>query len=57
MRYSAVGDPAAVRSYLEGFREEADADELMVVHAAPSLEARLRSIDLLADAWDLVPAS
>ena len=57
MRYSAVGDPAAVRSYLEGFREEADADELMIVHAAPSLEARLRSIDLLADAWDLVPAS
>jgi len=57
MRYSAVGAPGAVREQLEAFREEADADELIVVHAAPSLEARLRSVDLLADAWDLTPAA
>jgi len=57
MRYSAVGAPGVVREQLEAFREEADADELIVVHAAPSLEARLRSVDLLADAWDLTPAA
>jgi luciferase family oxidoreductase group 1 len=56
MRYSAVGTPDAVRAQLEEFREHADADELIVVHASPSLEARLRSVDLLADAWELAPA-
>jgi len=56
MRYSAVGSPGAVRAYLEGFREEADADELIVVHASPSLDARLRSAELLAQAWELAPA-
>lgn len=53
MRYSAVGDPATVTAYLEGFREEADADELIVVHASPTLETRLRSAELLAQAWGL----
>ena len=55
MRYSAVGSPEAVRAYLEDFRSHAEADELMVVHASPSLEARLRSLDLLAEAWELSP--
>ncbi|HAS09355.1 MAG TPA: alkane 1-monooxygenase, partial [Acidimicrobiaceae bacterium] len=35
----------------------ADADELIVVHASPTLEARLRSVALLAEAWDLEPAA
>jgi luciferase family oxidoreductase group 1 len=55
MRYSAVGAPQAVREQLEGFAEHADADELIVVHAAPTIETRLRSLDLVADAWDLHP--
>src|SRR5690606_6320952 len=55
MRYSAVGTPRVVRKQLEEFVEHADADELMVVHAGPTREARLRSIDLLADAWGLTP--
>jgi luciferase family oxidoreductase group 1 len=55
MRYSAVGDPAAVSAYLTEFTGHADADELMVVHASPTGETRLRSLDLLADAWDLRP--
>jgi luciferase family oxidoreductase group 1 len=55
MRYSAVGEPGAVRSHLEEFREHADADELIVVHASPSIGARLRSLELLADAWQLEP--
>lgn len=56
MRYSAVGAPGAVRSYLEDFAAHAEADELIVVHASPTLEARLRSLDLLADAWELEAA-
>jgi luciferase family oxidoreductase group 1 len=55
MRYSAVGDPTAVDEYLMEFVAQADADELMVVHAAPTVETRLRSLDLLADAWALRP--
>jgi len=57
MRCSAVGSPGTVRAYLEDFREEADADELIVVHASPSLDARLRSAELLAEAWELAPAT
>lgn len=56
MRYSAVGTPDRVRDGLEEFRAHADADELIVVHASPTLEGRLRSVDLLAEAWDLAPA-
>jgi luciferase family oxidoreductase group 1 len=56
MRYSAIGSPTTVRQYLDDFRRHAEADELIVVHASPSPEARLRSLELLADAWELVPA-
>jgi len=55
MRYSAVGDPAAVDEYLTEFAGTADADELIVVHASSTIETRLRSLDLLADAWQLRP--
>lgn len=55
MRYTAVGTPETVRKQLEEFAVHADADELMVVHASPTRETRLRSIDLLADAWGLKP--
>jgi luciferase family oxidoreductase group 1 len=56
MRYTASGTPPAVKDYLEGFAKEADADELMIVHAAPTVESRLRSVDLVADACNLTPA-
>ena len=49
LRYAAVGDPVGVRGYLDAFVRHADADELIVVHAVPSLEARLRSVELLAE--------
>jgi luciferase family oxidoreductase group 1 len=48
-RYSAVGTPVQVKEYLDDFARHADADELIVVHQSPSLEARLRSVELLAD--------
>ena len=56
MRYTAVGTPHLVARYLDEFATHADADELIVVHAGPTVEARLHSLDLLADASGLVPA-
>jgi luciferase family oxidoreductase group 1 len=53
MRYSAVGTPEVVKEYLEAFAEHADADELIVVHASPTVDARLRSVDLVAEVSDL----
>ncbi|MGZ4677788.1 MAG: LLM class flavin-dependent oxidoreductase [Acidimicrobiia bacterium] len=53
MRYTAVGTPPTVAGYLHDFAEHADADELVVVHAGPSIETRLRSLDLVADAMEL----
>lgn len=49
-KYSAVGTPVEVGEYIEAFAKHADADELMVVHQSPSTEARLRSVELLAEA-------
>jgi luciferase family oxidoreductase group 1 len=48
--YSAVGTPAEVSEYVEAFAEHSDADELMVAHQSPTTEARLRSVELLAEA-------
>jgi len=56
MRYTAVGAPAAVRDYLRWFREEADADELIVAHQFPGVEGRLRSVELTAEAMESVAA-
>ncbi|HXA34111.1 MAG TPA: LLM class flavin-dependent oxidoreductase [Acidimicrobiales bacterium] len=55
--YSAVGTPAEVSEYIEAFATHADADELMVAHQSPTAEARLRSVELLADSVELAPAS
>jgi len=56
MRYSAVGTPAEVDAYLDGFAELADADELIVALQSPTVETRLVSAALVAEARDLVPA-
>ncbi|HSB87573.1 MAG TPA: LLM class flavin-dependent oxidoreductase [Ilumatobacteraceae bacterium] len=56
MTYVAVGLPAVVRSYLDDFARHSHADELMVVHQADSVDARLQSVRLLAEAAGL-PAS
>ena len=54
MHYSAVGDPDEVAGYLDGFVEHADADELIIVLASPTLETRLRSLDIVADLRDRI---
>jgi luciferase family oxidoreductase group 1 len=46
--YSAVGEEAEVKAYVARFAEVARADEVMTVHPAPTLEARLRSVEILA---------
>lgn len=56
LTYSAVGTPAEVHDYLEGFARTADADELIVAHQSPSTEGRLRSATLLAQAMDTASA-
>jgi luciferase family oxidoreductase group 1 len=52
LRYAAVGTPAEVRDYLDTFAAKTGADELITVHQAPSLEGRLRSVSLLAQAME-----
>jgi luciferase family oxidoreductase group 1 len=49
-KYSAIGTPDEVREYVEAFAKHADADELIVAHQSPTTEARLRSVELLAEA-------
>jgi hypothetical protein len=56
MRYTAVGDPPAVKHYLEGFARHADADELIVTLISPGIDNRLRAATLLAEAAELPAA-
>ena len=50
LTYTALGTPDDVRSYLEDFAKLADADELITAHQSPTVESRLRSVELLAEA-------
>src|ERR1700744_146012 len=56
LTYTAVGTPAQVGEYLDQFRARTGADELIVTHQSPSVEARLRSVRLLAEAMSPVLA-
>jgi len=48
MRYSAVGDSADVRVFLDDVVASTQADELIIAHASRDIEARLRSVELTA---------
>ena len=50
LTYAAVGGPAEVSDYLDGFLRLTEADELIVAHQARGTERRLRSVTLLAEA-------
>ena len=56
LTYSAVGTPAQVSDYLDGFIRHTGVDEVIVAHQAPRIEGRLRSVTLLAEAMQTVPA-
>ncbi len=47
-RYAALGVASEVRAYVQRFSELSRADEIMTVHPAPTVEGRLRSIELLS---------
>jgi luciferase family oxidoreductase group 1 len=53
LTYAAVGTPDVVQEYVEGFVKHADADELIIAFQSPTIAARLRSVELLADAVSL----
>jgi luciferase family oxidoreductase group 1 len=48
MQYTAVGEPHAVKQYLDDFARRSSADELMITLMSPTLEDRLRSAALVA---------
>ncbi|MFC3996944.1 LLM class flavin-dependent oxidoreductase [Nocardiopsis sediminis] len=50
--YSAVGDPGEVKDYLDRFAEHARADELIIAPQAGTVEARLRTLELVAATAD-----
>ena len=54
MHYTACGTPDLVARYLDNFATEVGADELITVHPGPTVDERLTSIGLLADAVDPV---
>ena len=54
MHYAAVGGPSTVGEYLQAFTGHAQADELVLAHAAPTVEERLRSLELVAEVAGLV---
>jgi luciferase family oxidoreductase group 1 len=56
LTYAAVGTAPQVSDYLDGFVRRTEADEVIVVHQAPTIEGRLRSVTLLAEAMQAVPA-
>jgi luciferase family oxidoreductase group 1 len=47
LTYAAVGTPDEVHAYVAAFVRHARADEVMVLHPSPDLDARLHSIELL----------
>ncbi len=56
LTYTATGTPDEVGRYLEEFKRVADADELITAHQSPTTDGRLRSVTLLAEAMEGVPA-
>ena len=56
MTYTGVGTGAEVAEYVARFGENVGADEIIVAHASLTTPARLRSVELLADAHASVAA-
>jgi luciferase family oxidoreductase group 1 len=52
LTHTAIGTPDDIREHLEGFGKLADADELIVAHQSPTIEGRLRSVKLTAQALE-----
>jgi luciferase family oxidoreductase group 1 len=50
LTYTAAGTPREISDYLDGFLQLTGADELITAHQAPTIEGRLRSVTVLAEA-------
>jgi luciferase family oxidoreductase group 1 len=50
---SVVGAPEQCKAQLERFREEYDVDDILMLDIAPERSSRLKSIELLAQAFEL----
>lgn len=55
MATHVIGDPTEVREGLEALRQRTGADELMLSTRTHSLDARVRSLTLIAESWGLNP--
>lgn len=49
MKYTAVGSPDTVRTYLDEFAKHADADELMLTPSSRNSQRRIAALQLIAD--------
>jgi luciferase family oxidoreductase group 1 len=49
LTYTAAGTADVVKAYLDEFRDHADADELILAHQGDSTDARLRSLEIVAE--------
>ncbi|MEY4338471.1 MAG: hypothetical protein RLZ14_321 [Actinomycetota bacterium] len=56
MTYTAAGDPTSVAAYLTQFAEHAGADELVLALSSPTIDERLRSLELVASAATVAAA-
>jgi luciferase family oxidoreductase group 1 len=56
LTYTAAGTPREVSDYLNDFALSTGADELITIHQSTSIEGRLRSVTLLAEAVATVTA-
>ncbi|RUR01793.1 LLM class flavin-dependent oxidoreductase [Labedella endophytica] len=54
--YTGVGTAAEVADYVAEFARSADVDEVIVAHSSLTTSARLRSVELLAEAHERVAA-
>ena len=52
MQYTAVGTPRHVAEQIKAFIAHADADEVVIAHSATTVDERLRSVELTAEAVD-----
>ena len=53
LTYSAVGTGLEAAAYLADFQEKTGVDELITVHYADSVDNRVKSVELLAEAAGL----
>ncbi len=53
MATHVIGDPDMVRKALVEFQRRTGADEIMLSTRTHSFDARVRSLELVAEVWDM----